>query len=73
VKHRLAQPAAVRHCGNDPQSFIALWQGQSEGLAPFISAVTVHGFAIAMLAIGANAEASDSNITMRVRNARMIL
>ena len=28
-KHWLAQPAAVRHCGNDPQSFIALWHEQS--------------------------------------------
>jgi hypothetical protein len=71
VKHWLAQPAVVRHCGNDPQSRIALWQGQSDGLAAFISAVIVHGFAMATLAIGAKAEASDSNITMRVRNEGM--
>ncbi|RUO99849.1 hypothetical protein [Hyphomicrobium sp.] len=70
-KHWLAQPAAVRHCGSDPQSFIALWHGQSVGLAAFISAIIVHGFAMATLATGAKAEATESNRMISVRNLFM--
>ncbi len=71
VKHWLAQPASVRHCGRDPQSFIALWHGQSVGLAAFISAVIVHGFAMATLATGAKAEARESNKMISARNVVM--
>jgi len=63
--HWLAHPAAVRHCGMDPQSGMVLWHGQSPAFSAVMLMVIVHALAIAMLATGANAIAREiTNATM---------
>jgi len=67
MKQWFTHPTAVRHCGIALQPGINLSHGQCEGLLALISAVIMHGFAIAMLANGAKAVINDSNRASVVR------
>ena len=67
VKHWLAQPAAVRHCGIDPQFGMESWHAQSAGLPAVIAVVIAHDLAIATLATGAKAIVSARRRATMVR------
>lgn len=72
VKHWLAQPLAVWHCGMVPQSGMESWQGQLVVPSLVIGAVMVHDLVIAMLTTGANAIVKATRKARTMRNWGMM-
>lgn len=73
VKHWLAHPPAVWHCGMVPQSGIESWHGQSAALSAVIAVVMAQDLAIVLLATGANAMVRATRTARTVRNRGMMV